>query len=165
MSLSFDENQQLVYEYHIKKQEKTIVNEKDLFYVFINVPKFWEIQAEGVNGAIYSCGIKKANIYFKEPLENRNVHRIEWLTDKGKICKIDYYGKYGYAYCSVFIREDRIVSKSYYTSEHVLVIHINDSNGVVSLYDKGHVSALFSSEKEFENFTIGEINNEKQNEL
>lgn len=30
------------------------------------------------------------------------VEHVEWLNDNQEVYKIDYYGNYGYAYCSAF---------------------------------------------------------------
>lgn len=128
------------------------LEKKDIFYVFIDLPDFWEVRADGLNGAVYNNDQKSAMIYFKQPIDLRLVDRVEWITDSGEIYKIDYYGDFGYPYSVAYLEEGKVVTKSYFTPEHEEKIQINYSNGVVSLYDKGHVYRNFESEEEFIRF-------------
>lgn len=125
------------------------LEKKELYYVFIDLPKFWEIRAAGKWGAIYDKNIKKAMIYFHNPIDMRLVERVEWLSDSQKVCRIDYYGNYGYPYCTAFFDKEKMVSKSYYTKTHEEKLQINLSNGVVVLFDKGCISKIFESEATF----------------
>lgn len=134
-------NIETIIEKHLEK--------KELFYVFLDLPKFWEVRAEGLWGAIYNKNQKMAMVYFNNPIDLRMVERVEWLTSNQEVYKIDYYGNYGYAYCTVFFDEGKMVLKSYYTKEHEEKIQINLTNGVVSLCDQGHISRMFHSEEEF----------------
>ncbi len=125
------------------------VEKKDVFYVFMDLPEFWEVRPDGLNGAIYNKNEKVAMIYFKNPIELRYVERVEWLSVTKEVFKIDYYGDFGYAYCTAYFHEGKMVSKSYFSPEHEEKLQLNLSNGVVTLYDKGKVSKLFHSEEEF----------------
>ena len=125
------------------------LEKKELFYVFLEVPRYWEIRAEGIWGAVYNKNEKKAMIYFKEPIDLRMVERVEWISGNDEIYKIDYYGEYGYVYCTVFLDEGKIVSKSYYNKNHEEKLQKNISNGVVTTYNQGCISKIFHSEEEF----------------
>ncbi len=151
-----------VYEYYLSRYEQSEWKEKDIFYVFLDIPEFWEIRPEGVNGVLFNRGKKVATIYFKEPIEKRNVQRIEWNTEQGSIYKIDYYCKYGFHYCSAYIRDnDFVEAKVYYTSDHKELINVNCSNGVVTLFENGQVVSLFSSVEEFKKAVMKEALDEK----
>lgn len=144
-----------MYESYLNKYETKALQEMDLYYAFLKLPDFWEIQPEKHNGAIYNRGIKLATIYFKPPIEKRNVQRIEWCTEDNQIYKIDYYNRYGFAYCSEYMDEDKKVhSKVYYTSVHMEVIHINYTNNIVTLFENGNVIAIFESLTEFEAYLM-----------
>lgn len=142
-----------IWKGHVFMNIETIIEKylekKELYYVFIDLPLYWEVRAAGVWGAVYNKNQKMAMIYFHDPVDMRMVERVEWLTDKQEVYKIDYYGKYGYPYCVAYFDEGKMVSKSYYTKEHEEKLQVNLSNGVVSLYNQGCVSAIFKSEEEF----------------
>ena len=36
---------------------------------FIKLPEWWAVCADGINGAVYDNDVKKASIYFNEPIE------------------------------------------------------------------------------------------------
>ena len=147
-----------IYEYYLMRHEKMVPQEKDLYYVFIDVPEFWEIQAHGTNGAVIYQGKKKAIIYFRHPIVARLVQRVEWQTEKGHVYKIDYYNRYGWVYCSAFTNDaGMVISKSYYNSQREELIHVNLSNGVVSLFENGKVTKLYHNVTEFEEAMIREL--------
>ncbi len=125
------------------------LDKKDIFYVFIDLPEFWEVRPDGLNGAVYNRNEKVAMIYFKNPIDLRLVDRVEWLSPTEEIYKIDYYGDYGYVYCTAHLEDGKIVTRSYFSPEHEEKILLNYSNGVVTLFDKGQVSKIFPSEEEF----------------
>lgn len=125
------------------------LEKKELFYVFLDLPKFWEVRNEGMLGAIYNKNKKIATVYFNNPIDLRMVERVEWLSDCHEVYKIDYYGNYGFVYCTAFFDEGKMVSKSYYNEAHEEKIQINLSNGVVTLYNQGCISKIFHSEEEF----------------
>jgi len=79
------------------------------------------------------------------------VQRVEWNTSKGVVYKIDYYNRYGYAYCTEYLNTDGTSRmKEYYTSQQKLVACKNFSNGVVSLYEQDHIVAMFDTEADLE---------------
>jgi len=152
-----------VYDIFLMAYEEKKLKLKDLFFVFIDVPPYWEVRADGLNGAIYDMGEKKATIYFKEPIMNRNIHRVEWLSENGQVVRIDYYNRFGYVYCREYFNEDgKKISKSYYTSENKEVININFSNGVVCEFNDGCVCAVYTSEAELIQKMVEHISKNKK---
>ena len=63
-------------------EKNDVLKEKDRYYAFIDIPQYWSVRADGLNGAIYDNKTKKANIYFKNPIEKRMVSRVEWIDIK-----------------------------------------------------------------------------------
>lgn len=148
-------NMMSIYEYHLNRFEKSKLLEKDLFYVFLDIPKYWEVRSWGNNGAIFNNGKRVATIYFKEPKEKRYISSIEWNKENGVVYKRDFYNRYGIVYCSEFLIDNGVsVSKVYYTSEHQEVININLTNGTVTLFENGIVNHVFSSIDDFEKYTF-----------
>ena len=97
-----------------KSENNDVLKEKDLYYVFIDIPQYWGVRADGLNGAIYDNKTKKANIYFKNPKEKRMVSRVEWIDRNNTVYRIDYYNKYGYKYCSENVKGGNVISREFY---------------------------------------------------
>ena len=95
-------------------EKNDVLKEKDLYYAFIETPQYWSIRADGLNGAIYDNKTKKANIYFKNPIEKRMVSRVEWIDRNNTVYRIDYYNKFGYKYCSENVRDGNVISREFY---------------------------------------------------
>lgn len=72
-------------------ERNDVLKEKDRYYAFIDIPQYWSVRADGLNGAIYDNKTKKANIYFKNPIEKRMVSRVEWIDRNNTVYRIDYY--------------------------------------------------------------------------
>ena len=96
-----DEETISVSELFVRGTEETPYQIKELHNAFLDIPPYWHVMVEGVLGAIYDMDKKKATIYFREPKNKRVVERVEWLTDSGYVCKIDYYNQYGFVGCRV----------------------------------------------------------------
>ena len=151
-------NVESIYDYCIAKRERKTLQERKVYYAFIDVPDFWQVRVEGLHGAIYDKDQKKATVYVREPLEKRYVERVEWLSPIGYVYRIDYYNRYGYVYCQAFFNsEGNLESKTYYTSEREEVINVNCSNGVVTVFEHGCACTLFANIEEFEVAMMEEI--------
>lgn len=147
-----------IFEYYLGKYEKQELKPRDLYYVFVEIPEYWAIRADGVNGMILDMEKRMATIYFTNPLERRIVERIEWNDASGCVYKIDYYCKYGHPYCSAYVNPDGTIdSKVYYTSEKEEIIHVNMTNQVVTLLEKGRIVSMHHSLDAFKEAVMEEI--------
>ena len=95
-------------------EKNDMLKEKELYYAFIDIPQYWSVRADELNGAIYDNKTKKANIYFKNPKEKRMVSRVEWIDRNNTVYRIDYYNKYGYKYCSENVKGGNVISREFY---------------------------------------------------
>ena len=95
-------------------EKNDVLKEKDRYYAFIDIPQYWSVRADGLNGAIYDNKTKKANIYFKNPIEKRMVSRVEWIDRNNTVYKVDYYNKYGYKYCSKNVSGGNVTGREFY---------------------------------------------------
>lgn len=95
-------------------EKNDVLKEKDLYYAFIDIPQYWGVRADGLNGAIYDNKTKKANIYFKNPIEKRMVSRVEWIDRNNTVYRVDYYNKYGYKYCSENVNGGNVTVREFY---------------------------------------------------
>lgn len=89
---------------------------EDVYYedTHFSIPQYWSVRADGLNGAIYDNKTKKANIYFKNPIEKRMVSRVEWIDRNNTVYRIDYYNKYGYMYCSENVSGGNVTVREFY---------------------------------------------------
>lgn len=89
---------------------------EDVYYedTHFSIPQYWSVRADGLNGAIYDNKTKKANIYFKNPIEKRMVSRVEWIDRNNTVYKVDYYNKYGYMYCSENVSGGNVTVREFY---------------------------------------------------
>ena len=132
--------------------------EKRLHYNCLNIPEFWSIRVDGLNGAVYSMGHKKAEIYFTEPIENRNVHHVEWFTENNRVYKVDFYNKYGQKWkCEFFGQDGSIETVSYYAKQQEIIVEY-PCNQVFTLLDKGKTTGFFSSFDDFFLYYMKEAN-------
>ena len=137
---------QSVYDWWIEQFEVAERKIKDVYYAFVTMPKFWEVRAMGINGAIYDMGEKKADIFFREPIERRLVQRVEWYDRAGSIYRKDYYDRYGNVYRTDWTEQGKVSIKSYYTSTHQEVICANQSNQVITFRDREFLPISFGDE-------------------
>ena len=108
-------------------------------------------------------GCKKADIYFTEPIEKRNVQRVEWCMENGWVYKIDYYNKYALKYASEFrSMEGNVESRVFYSSTNQEVIVEQPQNDTVTLLENGKTRAFFTSYAEFIDYYIEETGLGKQ---
>ena len=120
----------------------------DLFYNNLDIPEFWYVYPQGLDGKIMYHDDKKANIYFKEPIIKRNVHKVEWLNN-GFNYKTDYYDLYGLKFFSEYYDQNLgLLMTSFYTDDNkeVLTIHHQNEAFLVNTNDKTNV---FYSYREF----------------
>lgn len=145
------------YEYFVSGQYHEDYKEKELFYILLEIPEFWEIRADSIWGSIYDMGCKKASIYFTDPIEKRNVQRVEWCMESGWIYKIDYYNKYGLKYFSEFLSVDgKTESRVFYSDKNQEVIVEQSGNDVVTVLEQGRVKAYFTSDTQFLEYYLKE---------
>lgn len=154
-------------EYFVYGAMSEVLEERELFCDFLNVPEFWEIRSgDMTHGGIYDMNCKKADIYFAKPYEKKNVQRVEWNMEDGWVYKIDYYNKYALKYASAFLdREGNIESKVFYSVRNQEVIVEQPMNDVVTLLEEGKLRAFFTSYAEFAEYCIKTVRPEKKKVL
>lgn len=143
------------YEYFVINKVADCVEEKQLFYNFLEVPSFWEIRSDGMLGGIYDMGCRRAVIYFSQPTEKRNVQRVEWCTENGWIYRIDHYNKYGLKYAVDFLDTNgEVESRVFYSCRNQEVIVIQPQNDTVTLLDAGRLQRYFTSYDQFAEYYL-----------
>lgn len=120
----------------------------DLFYNNLDIPEFWYVYPQGLDGMIMYHSDKKANIYFKEPVVKRNVHKVEWL-DNDFNYKTDYYDLYGLKFFTEYYDQNMgLLMTSFYTDDNKEILTIHHQNEVF-LVNKNNKTNVFYSYREF----------------
>ncbi|WP_447450381.1 glycosyl transferase family 8 [Streptococcus hongkongensis] len=89
-----------------------------IYYNRLKLPDFWEVTLEGgLQGRITFWGQKKAIIDFSDPIENRMVHTITWLTDTGDISYKETYNQFGFLYSKEYYEDNQALATFYYDKE------------------------------------------------
>lgn len=138
-----------IYEYFVRKTEKEMPEEKPLYYAFLDIPYLWAVRADGVNGAVYDRNCKKAEIYFTEPIERRNVQRVEWVEEDGSVYRVDYYNRYGDRYYIEYVCDGAVQSREFYNHAQQLIILEQITESVITLFQDGRVSKRYTGYSEF----------------
>lgn len=146
------------YGYFIYGQNEGDMEEKELYYNFLEVPEFWEIRTVDLHGAVYDMGCKKADIYFAESSDKMNVQRVEWCMENGWVYKIDYYNKYALKYASRFLDADgNVESRVFYSPKNQEVIVEQPQNDTVTLLEEGKMKQFFTSYADFMEYYLETI--------
>lgn len=145
------------WEYVVSAQCRTKREEKKLFYAFLRIPDCWEVRAEGINGAVFDMGCKKATIYFQEPVEERNVQRVEWCMEDGRVYRTDFYNQFAQRYASEFHGMDNMTeSRVFYSDRNEEIIVEWSQNEVVQILENGKQKVCFHSYGQFLEYFIRE---------
>ena len=151
------EGVQSPWESVVAAQCRTKGEKMALFYAFLPLPDCWEIRSEGINGAVFDMGCKKATVYFREPIEKRNVQRVEWEMENGWVYKTDYYDQYARKYISEFSGVDAgTESRVFYSDRNEEIIVERPQNEVVQILEHGKQKACFHSYGQFLEYFIRE---------
>ena len=144
----FSDNALSLYEAYIMANETKTLDKKDIYFWQIAVDKVMDFRLEGSYGEIKDMEKLRAVVWFKDH-NRRTVSKVEWYSENGIVYKEDYYGHYGFVYCSVWKDgTGEIVSKEYYSSNHEILLHVNCSNQVTTLYSAGKTIGIIGSEEE-----------------
>ncbi len=138
------------YAFFAYREHPGELEEKDLFYNFLELPLFWEVRLKEGRGAVFHMGVEKARICFKEPVQERNVLRVEWHMEDGWVYRTDFYNRFGLRYISEFRnRQGKVDSKVYYSMENQERVVEQPGNHIISLSGQGGLITCFASQAEF----------------
>ena len=144
------------YEYFTYRDDFGMFSQKKIFFDFLEIPEYWEMHAEDISSAaIYDMGSRKGRVYYSEPLEQRNVRRVEWEMENGWVYRADLYNKYGLKYASEF-RDvfGNVQSKVFYSSSGQERIVVYPQNDTVVVTENGETKYYFVSKMQFVDFYL-----------
>lgn len=127
---------------------------KPRYFNQIEVPEYWEIDANNTSGRVLDLNKEKARIYYAEPKNRRLVKVVEWLDEKGFVRVSDHYNKCGRLYARTsFNSKGERVNKSYFSVEGKEIIVENYITSHVIL-NYGDVVKIFKNKTEFVKFYL-----------
>lgn len=138
-------------------EKNDVLKEKDRYYAFIDIPQYWSVRADGLNGAIYDNKTKKANIYFKNPIEKRMVSRVEWIDRNNTVYRIDYYNKYGYMYCSENVSGGNVTVREFYDRNGDIKVLEQTGPKTYTTFAQGFRARLFAKNNVNAKFIFTEL--------
>ena len=129
------------------------VNDKKRDPLFLNqlsIPTYWEITTDSFEGSVYDRGIKKANIFFHQPISERWVSKVCWYDDAGNITYVDYYGLNGWKFCRELVDDEGIVRlRTIYNAYREEVIVEWTQQNKISCVTSGNNPLIYSSRMTF----------------
>lgn len=149
-----------VYDYYLGYVGKEI---KNVYYAFINTPKYWETERYYPDGLVKDGKTDKGEVFVRKPYDDGFAERVEWYSDNRKVYRTDYFNKYGNVYKKLMTMATGEELLGYYGPKGEEKIVINKSNGTVSVFEKGKLRRIFDSETAFIEFVISDIR--KQSEV
>ena len=144
------------YRYYVDGGVFTQREETPLLANFITVPDLWEIRMNYSHGEIWDEGIQKGKIEFAAPIEEHNAGSVIWYTPAGRICKKDYYDKFGKHYFSELCGEDETVNVRIYLSENKPAVMVQPKFDMYTLLREGKEERIFYSTREFYHYFMEE---------
>lgn len=115
----FPEDALSVYQYFCGEFHKNDrVPGKARYFNQINIPDYWEINANNSNGKIYDLNHERGHIFYAEPKHKRLVRVVDWLDEKGIVRSSDHYNRFGALYARTFFNKDgKRFCKAYFDGE------------------------------------------------
>ena len=96
---------------------------KPRYFNQINIPDYWEIDANNNSGKIMNLFRKRGSIFYTNPTSNRLVSTVDWYDEEGIVRSSDHYDKNGFLYArTTFDKLGHRFCKSYYDQENREVI-------------------------------------------
>lgn len=115
----FPEDVISVYQYFcgdFRKSSK--VPGKARYFNQIDIPDYWEINANNSNGKVYDLHRERGHIFYAEPKHKRLVRVVDWMDEKGTVRSSDHYNRYGALYARTFFNKDaKRFCKAYFDGE------------------------------------------------
>ncbi len=115
----FPEDVISVYQYFcgdFKQSDK--IPGKPRYFNQINIPDYWEINANNSSGKVFDLHHERGHIFYAEPKHKRLVRVVDWMDEKGVVRASDHYNRYGALYARTFFNKDaKRFCKAYFDPE------------------------------------------------
>ena len=144
----------ILVDFYSKKKHKL----SDLFYNNLEIPNFWCVYPQELDGQITYHGKKQADIYFKNPNIMRNIHKVAWLKNTFNY-RTDYYDIYGLKFFSEYYNSDGgLMLTTFYTDDNKEILSVHHENEAF-LINTLTTQRMFYTYRDFVDFVVSEYRN------
>lgn len=128
-----------VFEYYLGDFKSSVkCPGRPRYFNEVEVPPYWEIEANNRQGTIKNMNRTRGNIFFSNPAHQRFIRVVDWLDEKGIPRISEHYNKYGALYArTTFNEKGEKVCKSYFSVDGKEVICENYVTKDILLEDGG----------------------------
>ena len=120
---------------------------KPLFWLDLDASTYWSFQVQGIKrGKIVNLEEHIADVYFREPVEEQCIDRIEWVRNN-EVYATDYYDGSGIRYAEAVIEHGSESLVKYFDPYGKPAITVWTSNGFVAV-KKERQEELYESQEE-----------------
>ena len=99
-------------------KEKDGIPGKPRYFNQINVPDYWEIEANNQSGKVMDLYHQRGTIYYAEPAHKRLVRVVDWKDEHGVNRSSDHYDSNGALYArTTFNKKGERFCKTYYDAD------------------------------------------------
>lgn len=133
-------------------------SDKPLFFNEVEVPTYWEITSTNDMGEIKNLGEIRGKIFYQSNFKSRIVNRVEWLDNKQRLRKTDFYNKKGFKFAEViYDLTGKSIMKKYFDHLGKEIIYENYVTGdyVLNWKNKTH---FFKSQESFVIYYLKQLN-------
>ncbi|MCI2790172.1 accessory Sec system glycosylation chaperone GtfB [Staphylococcus warneri] len=133
-------------------------SDKPLFFNEVEVPTYWEITSTNDMGEIKNLGEIRGKIFYQSNFKSRIVNRVEWLDNKQRLRKVDFYNKKGFKFAEViYDLTGKSIMKKYFDHLGKEIIYENYVTGdyVLNWKNKTH---FFKSQESFVIYYLKQLN-------
>lgn len=133
-------------------------SDKPLFFNEVEVPTYWEITSTNDMGEIKNLGEIRGKIFYQSNFKSRIVNRVEWLDNKQRLRKVDFYNKKGFKFAEIiYDLTGKSIMKKYFDHLGKEIIYENYVTGdyVLNWKNKTH---FFKSQESFIIYYLKQLN-------
>lgn len=103
------------------------------FFNQIDLPRFWEVQADGNVGKIYDQNILRGQINYARRDNTRLVHDVEWYDQAGHVRLVEQYNRWGWKFAQTNRNQQgQALITTYLTEQGQAVLVANHVTGVIT---------------------------------
>ncbi|MGT2915689.1 accessory Sec system glycosylation chaperone GtfB [Streptococcus dysgalactiae] len=137
---------------------------KPLYFNQVPVPEFWQIVGNNHQAEVLDGEVKRANIFYIEPKQNRHVKNVDWFDRQGNVRFTDHFNQWGWKFAqTAFDTSQTVTLKTYYNaSGHEIIVENFKTGDIIlnwkdcSYFFKNRVEllAFYFKERQFDTEVI-----------
>lgn len=104
-----------------------------LYFDKVPLPKYWRIDATSQKADVYDLDRKRAEIAYNSTDNTREVTKVRWLDNDGRISWVEHYNSVGQLFAKTFYNQGKAVLRKYFDQSGKEVITHNLQVGDIFL--------------------------------